>query len=44
VITYDFNHPATTRLDIEQKIRAFKAGSATDLDVKDVIKRYMSGP
>jgi hypothetical protein len=43
VITYDFNHPTTTRLDIEQKIRAFKAGLATDQDVKDVIKRYMSG-
>jgi hypothetical protein len=43
VITYDFNHPTTTRLDIERKVLDFKAGRATDQNVKDVIKLYMSG-
>ncbi len=42
VITFDFNHPTATRLDIERKIRDFKAGKATEQDVKDVIKLYMS--
>jgi hypothetical protein len=44
VITYDFNHPTITRLDVERKIQAFKAGQAADQDVKDVIKGYMDGP
>jgi hypothetical protein len=43
VITYDFNHPATTRLDINQKVRDFKAGTATQQDVKDVVNQYMQG-
>jgi hypothetical protein len=43
VYTYDFNHPTTTRLDIERKIRDFKAGKATEQQVKDAIKQYMSG-
>jgi hypothetical protein len=42
VITYDFNYPTATRLDIERKIRDFKAGKATEQDVKDVISLYMS--
>jgi hypothetical protein len=42
VITYDFNYPTATRLDIERKIRDFKAGNATTQDVKDVINQYMS--
>jgi hypothetical protein len=42
VITFDFNHPTATRLDIERKIRDFKAGKATEQDVKDVIELYMS--
>lgn len=42
VVTFDFNHPTTTRLDIERKIRDFKAGKATEQDVKDVIQLYMS--
>ena len=41
VITYDFNHPTATRLDIERKIRDFKAGNATQQEVKDVINLYM---
>ena len=44
VLTYDFSHPSATRLDVERKIRDFKAGLATDQDVQDVIKLYMSGP
>ena len=42
VITFDFVHPTATRLDIERKIRDFKAGKATEQDVKDVIQIYMS--
>jgi hypothetical protein len=42
VITYDFLNPTATRLDIERKIRDYKAGKATQQDVKDVIKLYMS--
>lgn len=43
VVSYDFSHPTTSRLDIERKIRDFKAGTATEQQVKDVIKQYMSG-
>jgi hypothetical protein len=43
LFAYDFNHPTATRLDIERKIRDFKAGLATEQDVKDVIQLYMSG-
>jgi hypothetical protein len=42
VITYDFNYPTATRLDIERKIREFKADQATPQDVKDTIQQYMS--
>jgi hypothetical protein len=41
VLTFDFLHPTATRLDMERKIRDFKAGKATEQDVKDVIKLYM---
>lgn len=41
VISYDFNHPTATRLDVERKIRDFKAGNATQLEVKDVVNLYM---
>jgi hypothetical protein len=43
VITFDFNHPTATRLDVERKIRDFKLGLATEQEVKDVIKLYMEG-
>ena len=43
IVTYDFNHPATTRLDIDQTVRDFKAGTATQQDVKDVVSQYMQG-
>ena len=43
IVTYDFNHPATSRLDIDRKVRALKAGTATQQDVKDVIRQYMQG-
>ena len=42
IITYDFNHPSASRLDVERKIRDFKAGNATEQDVKDIINLYMS--
>jgi len=42
LFTFDFEHPTATRLDIERKIRDFKAGNATEQEVKDVIKLYMS--
>jgi hypothetical protein len=43
IVTYDFNHPATTRLDIDRKVRDFKAGTATQQNVKDMINQYMQG-
>jgi len=43
IVTYDFNHPTTTRLEIDQKVHDFKAGTATQQDVKDVISQYMQG-
>jgi hypothetical protein len=43
VVTYDFNHPATTRLDLDRKVRDFKAGTATQQNVKDTINQYMQG-
>jgi hypothetical protein len=43
IVTYDFNDPATTRLDIDLEVRDFKAGTATEQDVKDVISQYMQG-
>ena len=42
IITFDFSRPTATRLDIERKIRDYKAGNATQQDVKDVISLYMS--
>jgi hypothetical protein len=41
VVTYDFNKPTANRVDIERKIRDFKAGQATEQDVKDTVKLYM---
>jgi hypothetical protein len=43
IVTYDFNHPATTRVDIDRKVRDFKAGTATQQDVKGVVNQYMQG-
>ena len=43
IVTYDFNHPATTRLGLDQAVRNFKAGTATQQNVKDVISQYMEG-
>jgi hypothetical protein len=42
LITFDFNNPTATRLDIDRKIRDYRAGKATQQDVKDVIQLYMS--
>ncbi|MGO9585225.1 MAG: hypothetical protein ACLP2Y_03310 [Limisphaerales bacterium] len=41
VVTYDFNHPTASRLDVDRKIRDFKAGTATEQDVKNIINLYM---
>lgn len=43
VITYDFSRPTTGPIDIESKIREFKAGKASEQDVKDAVKLYMEG-
>lgn len=43
VVTFDFDNPTTTRLDIDRKVRDFKAGTATEREVKDVIGQYMEG-
>ena len=44
VVSYDFLHPTANRLDVDRKIRDYKAGRATLQEVKDVIKLYMEGP
>jgi hypothetical protein len=41
VITYDFNHPTASRLDVDRKIRDYKAGNASEQDVKSIINLYM---
>jgi len=41
VVTYDFNNPTATRLDVDRKIRDFKAGIATEQDVKNIVNLYM---
>jgi hypothetical protein len=41
IITYDFNNPTVNRLDIDRKIKDFKAGTATEQEVKDLINAYM---
>jgi hypothetical protein len=43
IITYDFNQPAATPVDIERKIRDFQAGQASEQQVKDMIRTYMDG-
>jgi hypothetical protein len=44
VVTYDFLHPTANRLDVDRKIRNYKAGQASLQEVKDVIRLYMAGP
>jgi hypothetical protein len=44
IIAYDFDNPTVTRIDIGREIEAFKAGSATEQDVKDLINEYMETP
>jgi hypothetical protein len=41
VVSYDFDRPTASRLDIERQIRDFKAGTASEQQVKDTIKLYM---
>ena len=38
-----FNNSAPTRLDVDRKIRDFKAGTATEQDVKNTIEAYETG-
>jgi hypothetical protein len=44
VMTFDFANPSYSRLDVERKIRDFKAGTATEQDVKSMVQQYMQGP
>lgn len=41
IISFDFNNPTANRLDVERKIRDFKAGKASEQDVKDTVRLYM---
>ncbi len=41
VISYDFNNPKTTRLDVDRKIKEFKKGRVSEQTVKDTINQYM---
>jgi hypothetical protein len=43
VVSYDFNHPTASRLDVERKIRDFRANKVTEQEVRDTIKLYMNG-
>ncbi len=42
-IPFDLNNPKISRVDIDQAIRDYKAGNATEKEVKDIISRYMEG-
>ncbi len=44
IVFYDFNNPSVHRVDIDRKIRQFKAGTATEQEVRDLIRSYMEGP
>lgn len=41
VVEFDFNRPTATRVDVERKLRDFKAGQATEAEVKAVLRLYM---
>lgn len=43
-INIDLDNPSLNRADIDQKIKEFKTGTATEQDVKDMINEYMEGP
>jgi len=44
LVTYDFQNPSISRLDIDRKVRDFEAGLTTEQDVKNTISQYMHGP
>jgi hypothetical protein len=44
VMTFDFANPSYSRLDVERKIRDFKAGTATEQDVRNMVQQYMQQP
>lgn len=37
-------HPTANRLDVDRKIKQFKAGGVTEQEVEDVINEYMDTP
>ena len=41
VLAFDFNHPTASRMDVERKLRDFKAGRASQQDVKDTVNLYL---
>ena len=41
IVSYDFDNPTVHRLDIDRKIKEFKAGTATEQEVKDLVRQYM---
>jgi hypothetical protein len=41
VISYDFDNPSVTRIDIDNIIKDYKNGTATEQQVKDLIAEYM---
>jgi hypothetical protein len=43
IVSYDFNNPSVHRIDVDRKIRDFKAGIATEGEVKNLIESYMEG-
>jgi len=44
IVSYDFNNPTVHRVDIDRKIKEFKAGTANEQEVKDLIRSYMEAP
>ena len=40
---YDHDNPQTTKIDIEEKIRLFKEGKATESEIMEMIENYMKG-
>lgn len=41
VISFDFENPKVSRLDIDRKIKDLKSGNATEQEVKDLVNSYM---
>nr|MBN2276792.1 hypothetical protein [candidate division Zixibacteria bacterium] len=41
--TYDFDNPTIFKFDIDRKLKAFKAGQATEQEILDLIESYFMG-